>query len=62
MCFFSIVSGKILGVLSSFEIKDIEYHNQKSIIDNLSDNINASLNLRVKLIDNLEKEEIEDND
>jgi hypothetical protein len=42
VCFFAVVSGKILGVLSSIETKENEYADHKSIVDYLSDQINAS--------------------
>jgi hyperpolarization activated cyclic nucleotide-gated potassium channel 2 len=42
VCFFAVVSGKILGVLSSIENKENEYADHKSIVDCLSDQINAS--------------------
>jgi len=42
VCFFAVVSGKILGVLSSIENKENEYSDHKSIVDYLSDEINAS--------------------
>ncbi len=56
VCFFAVVTGKILGVLSSIEAKENEYADHKSIVDKLSYKIHASSHLYIKLIDNFHKE------